>query len=79
MQAHQKWVHVAAQAKKERFKRCRDARAVLQQARLPQAMQRHAYRQRQCTEPCGATPGTPRHQSWLTSALCKAATPGKTP
>ena len=25
----------------------------------------------------GATPGTPRHQSWLTSALCKAATPGK--
>ena len=28
-------------------------------------------------DPMGATPGTPRHQSWLASALCKAATPGK--
>ena len=75
----QKWVRVAAQAKKERFKRCRDARAVLQQAWLPQAMQRHAHRQRQCTEPCGATPGTPKHQSWLNyfRTLQKAATPRK--
>ena len=41
---------------------------------------------KQCKDMCtasgmystlGATPGTPRHQSWLTSALCKAATPGK--
>ena len=41
---------------------------------------------KQCKDMCtasgvyrtlGATPCTPRHQSWLTSALCKAATPGK--
>jgi len=49
---------------KERFKRCRDARAVLQQAcavelGLPQAMQRHVYSQRQCTGPWAQPPAPP--------------------
>ena len=77
MQAHSPKNGSASQRKpKERFKRCRDARAVLQQTWLPQAMPRHAYRQRQCTGPWAQPPAPPRYQSWLASALCKA-TPGK--
>ena len=82
MQAHRPKNGSASQCKlQERFKRCRVARAVLQQACQverwqPQAMQRHLYSQRQCTGP-GRNPRHHIHQSWLTSRLCKAATPGK--
>ena len=49
---------------KERFKRCKDVRAVLQQACevepwQPQAMQRHVYSQRQCTRPWAQPPAPP--------------------
>jgi len=81
MQAHSPKNGPVSQRKpKERFKRCRGASAVLQQACEVDC---HKQCKDMCTasgsvqDPMGATPGTPRHQSWLASALCKAATPGK--
>ena len=60
MQAHSPKNGPASQRKpKERLKRCRDAGAALQQAWLPQAMQRHVYHQRSVQDP-GRNPRHPQ-------------------
>ena len=60
MQAHSpKNGSVSQRKPKERFKRGRDASVVLQQTWLPQAMPRHAYRQRQYTGPWAQPPAPP--------------------
>ena len=72
MQAHSPKNGPASQRKpKERFRRCRDALAVLQQACevelwLPQAMQRHVYSQRQRTGPWAQPPARHPQTSKLT-------------
>ena len=71
----QKWVRVAAQAKGtfQKGQGCQCCSAANMTA---------TSNAKTCVPPAavyrtlGATPGTPRYQSWLTSALCKA-TPGK--
>ena len=71
----QKWLRVAAQAKGtfQKGQGCQCCSA---------ANMTTTSNAKTCVPPAavyrtlGATPGTPRYQSWLTSALCKA-TPGK--
>ena len=66
---------------KKRFKRCRDARAVLQQACevelwLPPAIQRHVYSQQQCTGPWAQTPAPPDIKVDLLPYYSKQLRPG---
>ena len=77
----QKWACVAAQAKGtvQKVQGCPCCSAAsMRGGTLTATSNAKTYAQPTAVyRTLSATPGTPRHQSWLTSALCKAATLGK--